>query len=241
PGLAQVRARLRDAWAEPGTRLGLWAHFVTQFSATVFGLLWGYPFLVAGQGLRPAVAGLLLSLLVVASALVGPVVGALAGRWPFRRSALVLTVVAVSAAAWTAVLAWPGRAPLWLLVVLVLALATNGPGSLLGFDYARTDNPPDRLGSATGIVNVGGFVAALALVLAVGLVLDLLGDGGPAYDLADFKVAFCLQYVLWALGLQRVFAHRRALRQRRLDERGVLVDPLPAAVRRKVRERRAHR
>ena len=239
PGLAQVRARLRAAWSEPGTRLGLWTHFVTQFSATAFGLLWGYPFLVAGQGLRPSAAGLLLSLLVVAGALVGPVVGALAARWPQRRSALVVAVVGVSAAAWTAVLAWPGRAPLWLLVVLVLALATNGPGSLLGFDYARTGNPPDRLGSATGIVNIGGFVAALTLVLAVGLVLDLRGGTGPAaYELADFKVALCLQYPLWALGLQRVVAHRRVLRRRRLDRTGVLVDPLHAALRRKARERR---
>ena len=41
---------------QPGTRLGLWTHFVTQFSGTVFALLWGYPFLVQGQGLSPTAA-----------------------------------------------------------------------------------------------------------------------------------------------------------------------------------------
>ena len=231
--LAEVRDRLRAAWREPATRLGLWTHFATQFSGTVFGLLWGYPFLVVGQGLSPARAGLLLSLLVVAGVGIGPSLGALAGRWPFRRSVLVVGIVVASATAWTAVLAWPGRAPLWLLVVLVLVLASNGPGSMLGFDYARTDNPADRLGSASGIVNVGGFVASLTTVLAVGLVLDLLsGPGG--YGLRELKAAFCLQYLLWALGLQRVAHHRRALRERRLAERGVLVDPLHRAVRRKV-------
>lgn len=232
--LAQVRARLQAAWREPATRLGLWTHFVTQFSGTVFGLLWGYPFLVVGQGLSPARAGLLLSLLVVAGVGIGPSLGALAGRWPFRRSVLVVAIVVASAAAWTAVLAWPGRAPLWLLVVLVLVLATNGPGSMLGFDYARTDNPADRLGSASGIVNVGGFVASLTTVLAVGLVLDLLA-GPQGYGLGELKAAFAVQYLLWGLGLQRVAHHRRALRQRRLAERGVLVDPLHRAVRRKVR------
>ena len=48
--LGEVRARLGAAWREPATRLGLWSHFVTQFSGSVFGLLWGYPFLVVGQG-----------------------------------------------------------------------------------------------------------------------------------------------------------------------------------------------
>ena len=43
----------------PGTRLGLWSHFSAQFGATVFALLWGYPFLVAGQGLSPSTAGTL--------------------------------------------------------------------------------------------------------------------------------------------------------------------------------------
>lgn len=53
-----------------------------------------------------------------------------------------LTIVSGSAAAWTLVLAWPGRAPFALLILLVLVLATNGPGSMVGFDYARTENPP---------------------------------------------------------------------------------------------------
>ena len=230
----EVRGRLGAAWREPATRLGLWTHFVTQFSGTVFALLWGYPFLVVGQGLSPSAAGLLLSLLVVAGVVIGPALGVLAGRWPFRRSVLVVGIVLASASAWTAVLAWPGRAPLWLLVLLVLALASNGPGSMLGFDYARTDNPADRLGSASGIVNVGGFVASLTTVLAVGLVLDLL-SGPDGYGLGELKVAFGVQYLLWGLGLQRVAHHRRALRRRRLEQRGVLVDPLHRAVRRKVR------
>ncbi|MCW2779498.1 MAG: Transporter, superfamily [Frankiales bacterium] len=235
-GLPEVRSRLADAWREPGTRLGLWTHFSTQFSGTVFGLLWGYPFLVVGQGLSPHAAGLLLSLLVLAGIGIGPSLGALAGRWPFRRSVLVRGIVLASASAWAVVLLWPGRAPLWLLVVLVLVLASNGPGSMLGFDYARTDNPADRLGSASGIVNVGGFVASLTTVLSIGVVLDLLAPAG-GYGLGDLKVAFALQYLLWAVGLQRVAHHRRALRRVRLAQRGVLVDPLHQAVRRRLRSR----
>ena len=170
------RRALAESWREPGTRLGLWTHFVAQFSGTVFALFWGYPYLVQGQGLRPTAAGALLTVLVLAGMAVGPVVGWLAGRWPLRRSAVVLALVAGSALAWAVVLAWPGRAPLPLLVLLVLVLASNGPGSMLGFDFARTENPPARLGSASGIVNIGGFVASLTTILAVGVLLDLTGS-----------------------------------------------------------------
>ena len=52
----EVRRHLRAAWREPGTRLGLWTHFATQFSGTVFALLWGYPFLVAGEDRSPGEA-----------------------------------------------------------------------------------------------------------------------------------------------------------------------------------------
>ena len=41
---------LAASWEHPGTRLGFWMHFSTQFSATTLGLLWGYPFFVRGEG-----------------------------------------------------------------------------------------------------------------------------------------------------------------------------------------------
>lgn len=229
-GLAQVRRDLRDTWREPGTRMGLWTHTVTQFSGTVFVLLWGFPFLVLGQGRTPGVAAGLLTLLVVVGMGVGPLLGKLVGVWPFRRSVLVFTVVAGTAVAWTAVLAWPGRSPLWLLVVLVVVLGTNGPASMIGFDFARTENPPTRLGGASGVVNVGGFVASLVTMLGVGVVLDLLTpDGSTDYSLDAFKAAFAVQYVLWALGAWEVLRYRRRMRER-LATRGVVLAPLHLAV-----------
>jgi MFS family permease len=144
-GLAELRRTLADAWREPGTRIGLYTHLVTQFSGTVFALLWGYPFLVVGEGRSPATAAGLLTLLVVVGMGVGPLLGRLCGRWPLRRSVLVFSILAATASVWTVVLLWPGRAPLWLLVVLVVVLATNGPGSMIGFDYARTENPAERM------------------------------------------------------------------------------------------------
>jgi MFS family permease len=220
PSGSRTRA-LAESWREPGTRLGLWSHFVTQFSGNAFALFWGYPYLVEAQGLSPAAASGLLTLLVVAGMGIGPVLGALAARFPVRRSAVVLGIVLGSASAWTLVLLWPGRAPLPVLVLLVLALASNGPGSMMGFDFARTENPPARLGSASGIVNVGGFVASLLTILAVGLLVDASGS---------YRVAMAVQYAFWAVGLVGVVRTRRRVRARR----GIVVDPFPRAVARRL-------
>ncbi|MGY1753608.1 MFS transporter [Blastococcus sp. SYSU D01042] len=240
-GLAELRGTLRATWQEPGTRIGLYTHLVTQFSGTVFALLWGYPFLVVGQGLSPGTAAGLLTLLVLVGMGVGPLLGRLCGRWPLRRSVLVFSILGATATAWTVVLAWPGRAPLPLLVALVVVLGTNGPGSMIGFDYARTENPAERLGSASGVVNVGGFVASLLTILAIGAVLDLLTPGSSTdYDLDAFRAAFAVQYVFWTIGLIGVVRHRRELRAR-LARDGVVLAPLATAVRARIRGGSAYR
>jgi MFS family permease len=229
--LRRVAHDLRSAWRHPGTRLGLWTHFTSQFPGTVFALMWGYPFLLAGEGLGTGVAGALFTLFVLSGVAAGPVLGVLVERHPLRRSWLVLGIVAVNVGAWTAVLAWPGRAPLWLITVLVLALASGGPGSMIGFDFARTFNPPNRLGTATGIVNVGGFVASLVTIQVVGLVLDARTGGSTTYGLDDFRLALSVQYVFWAVGVLGIVRSRRLVR-RRMAARGVVVPPLRDAVRR---------
>ncbi|GAA4252243.1 MFS transporter [Dactylosporangium darangshiense] len=214
PG-ARRELGLRSSWAHPGTRLGLWTHFVTQFSGSVFALLWGYPFLTQGEGLPAGTAALLLSLLTVGGLVMGPVIGHFCGRLPYHRSTLVLAIVGASALAWTVVLLWPGRAPLWLLTILVLVLTVNGPGSMIGFDYARSFNPADRIGGATGIVNVGGFVASILLIVAVGVLLEVQTAPGAEHpSLSAFRWAFAVQYLLWALGAVQVYRYRRTTRRR---------------------------
>jgi MFS family permease len=156
----------------------------------------------------------MLSGLILAGIVGGPLIGQFCGRLPYHRSTLVLAIVGSTALIWGAVLLWPGRAPLWLLVILVGVLAINGPGSMIGLDYARTNNPTTRLGSATGIVNVGGFTASILLISGIGLVLDRLApSGGGSYPLSAFRWAFALQYVLWAFGAVQVVRYRNTARR----------------------------
>lgn len=207
---------IRAAWAHPGTRLAFWSHFTTPFAGTAFVLLWGMPFLTAGEGLTTAQAASVMSLYVVVGMLLGPVMGELSRRVPHLRSqALVLPTVAVQALAWLAVIAYPGPAPLWLLLVLAVALATGGPASMIAFDHARTHNPSHRLSTATGVTNAGGFLAALIAILLIGLALDLQGAGTPdTYSLDAFRVAFLMQVPLWLLGAVFIVIERKRTRIR---------------------------
>jgi MFS family permease len=211
----QIRMRalaavLRSVWGNPGTRLGLWSHFTPQFSATVFALIWGFPFLVSGEGLSAGTASTLLMVMTGWVIVSGVVLGKLVSKVPFYRSWIVIAVVLAIAAAWAVVLLWPGRAPLWLLVVLVCVTGTGGPASMVSFDLARSFTPDERLGRATGIVNVGGFVASLLTIALVGIVLDFREPGGMAtYGLDDYKAALSVQYLFWALGVIQILRYRR--------------------------------
>ncbi|MBP3978403.1 nitrate/nitrite transporter [Microbacterium sp. BLY] len=207
---------IRAAWAHPGTRLAFWSHFTTPFAGTVFVLLWGMPFLTAGEGLTTAHAAGIISIYVVAGMILGPIIGDLSRRLPNHRSlALVLPAVGLQMAAWIAVIALPGPAPDWLLWVLAIALATGGPASMIAFDHARTHNPVHRLSTATGVTNAGGFIAALIAVFVIGLLLDAQGAGTPdTYTLDAFRVAFLTLIPLWVLGVVFILIERKRTRIR---------------------------
>jgi MFS family permease len=207
----RVLARtLRSVWGNPGTRLGMWTHFTSQFSTTVFAMLWGFPFLVRAQGLSTTTASTLLMLMTGWVIVSGLALGWLVARFPFYRSYIVLGVVAAIIVAWTAVLARSTPSPLWLLVVLVCVTATGGPASMVGFDLARSFTPVERVGRANGVVNIGGFTASLVSMAVIGWVLDLRQPGGmTAYGLDDYRLALSTQYLFWALGICQVLRYRR--------------------------------
>ncbi len=179
---------------------------------------------------------------------VGPVLGLLTARFPLRRSNIVLGIVVGMAIAWAIVLAWPGRPPVWSVILLVVVIAIGGPGSLIGFDFARTFNPLRSLGSANGIVNVGGFLASFVMMFLIGLVLDSFdhatgGSGSSAslYSLAGFRLAFLVQYLVVGIGVVFLIITRRQTRRHLHEQEGIEVAPLWVALSRAWRRRRSAR
>ena len=225
--------QLRESLARPGTQLGFWSHFVTQSSGTVFSLLWGFPLLTAGLGYPPSTASALLSLIVLAGVVAGPVLGILTARFPMRRSNLVIGIVVMIGVTWSTVLLWPGHPPFWLVITLVVVLGIGGPGSLIGFDFARTFNPMRSLGSANGVVNVGGFLASFVMMYLIGLVLDLENTARLAKGVAtdvfgwdSFRIALLVQYLVIGTGMVFLVRARSRTRTRLHADEGIEVAPL---------------
>src|SRR4029077_19910192 len=203
-----IGGQLRAVWMRPGTRLGFFGHMGTQFSMMVFVLLWGVPYLVSAQGLSATSAGALMTVFVFCTILIGPVIGMLTMGHSFRRASLLVRIIASNVTVWTAVLSLSGPAPLWLLVVLVVVLAADGPGSVVGFDIARTSNPSTNLGVAQSMVNTAGFMATLLVLAAMGIILTALGGFTPE----AFRVAWLVQYPVWAFAVVAVLITRRQSR-----------------------------
>lgn len=228
-------ATVKDSWRElpgtlasvishPATQLGFWIHFSSGFSYNTFVFMWGMPYLVVAQQMPATTAGILFTVLALASMAAGPVIGALTARHPLRRSTLALLMVSCSVLAWCLVLGWPGRAPTALLVLLVVVLAMTVPATAIGFDFPRTSLPYTRLGVANGVVIAGSFTGSTILILLMGVFLDHVSGGGAVYTPDQLRLAWALQLPFYAVGIAGILISRRALR-RQLAAVGVIVPP----------------
>lgn len=184
-----------SAWRVPGTRLGFWVHFTTMASPTTLGLLWGYPYLVQAQHLPAVQADEALGVLVIGGIVANPVLGAVTSRRRGVRMPLVAGYVLLAVATWVPLLVVPGRLPFGVLLCAFAVFAVGGPMSAIGFALARDYNPINRVGTATGVVNVGGFTATTMAALGVGVLVQATGS---------YRLGLLAVFLVMALGMSRV-------------------------------------
>ena len=175
PTAREAMRLLRQSLGRPGTQLGFWSHFVTQSSGTMITSALGLPLPHRRARLRPGGG---------AGLLVAP--RDRGRRSPDRSSASsrhasrCVDRISCSASSWSwrcagrAVLAWPDRPPIWLVVVLILARGRRWPRLADRIRLRAHLQPARSLGSANGVVNVGGFLASFLMMYLVGVVLDVL-------------------------------------------------------------------
>jgi MFS family permease len=192
-----VLETLRQAWRTPGTRHGFWVHLAVFCPFLTIGSLWGSPFLQQAQHFSAATAATYLLVLTAAFALSGPFVGAVAGRGVRAQNRTVLVLNALVATAWLVILAWPGGAvPHALLLVGFVLCGIATSGGMVAFDIGRRENPASAGGSATALVNCGGFSSAIVCLLLAGQVLS-----GHAHDAARYQLALAPMVVASLVGL----------------------------------------
>ncbi len=225
-GVATVAHRIRTAWGLPGTRLGFWVHFACMSTGTSFAVLWGVPYLQQGAGFSAAGAGAVLMAGVIGSALVSPLFGAVIGRRPAWRVPIAIGVCALTVLGWVVVSLGLGDHPAHAVVAPLFVLSMfGGPTSMAAFALARDYNQPGILGTASGVVNVGGFVATVIVAVGFGWVLDLQG-GTSAHTM---RHALLVAAAVQTLGTVRVIVWFRRVRAR-VREQQTVGRPVPVRV-----------
>lgn len=225
----KIRQKVSQNVRDPAVWTGFWVHFTLQSSGSSFILLWGFPFLVSAQGLPAAQASAILTAFVFIGFLVGPIFGSLGGRYPYRRSNLVITMAGAIILAWIVLIAPGSASPFWLLLACVLVIASGGPASMMAFDYIRSFVPSERASSASGLVNMGGFVAAFSLMFLVGSGLDAavrLGFAESVFSLNAFRFGLVAEILVTVGGLVCFVVSRNRLRTKLFNEQGIQIRPL---------------
>lgn len=202
---------VKQAWTQlvenvriPGIRMSFWTHFVTQPTTTSVTLLWAVPYLVTAEGQPIEFVAFILTAMVVFGLLTGPLVAEVCARAPHFRTRLVYVTVGLTVLAWLVMLLMPGKSPSWLLLICFLVISIGGPASMVAFDFTKDFVPKERLGSANGFANVGGFLASFIMMYLTGLVIDLLHNpesGIDRYNIDSFRWAFATQFLVIAVGL----------------------------------------
>lgn len=187
-----------------GTRMCFWIMFVSQSSGTVFALFWGVPFLIKGQGQTPVFASSMLFVQFALGLVVGGILGWVAVNRRAWRVRIFLSVGFAQVVSWLVLGFLPGRAPVWLLVVVVSAISIGAPTSMIAMDFSRNLIPAQRRGSANGFINVGGHLATFIMMAFAGLVLDLVQGANRAdtpFTFEGFRWAMSTQVIVLLVGL----------------------------------------
>lgn len=210
--LRVAASQLVENAKNPGVRMAFWTHFVTQSTTTSVGLLWAVPYLVTAEGQPHDFAALTLTSMVFFGFITGPLIGGLCAKRPEMRGLLVYLVVAMISVTWVVLLTHPGQTPAVVLYVAFLVISVGGPASMIAFDFTKDMVTKDRLGSANGFANVGGFLATFVMMYLTGLVIDIYKNATGAaerYTVDAFRWGFSAQFLVIAVGITFFTIERR--------------------------------
>lgn len=208
---------LKDVFTSRPAWSGFFLHWMSLVTVNSFLFMWGVPYMTS-SGISATEVGTLLTLNVVIMVALGPLIGVFTGHFPQRRPLLGWIAGTILTVTWTITLLVPGQLSAWQLIPLITALAIGSATCSVGFDLARTGVPRRAIGTATGMVNIGGYSASLVSVLMIGVVLDLR-TGEDTATLLDYRVALASQLALMVVAGIGLWATTRPRRQDALASR----------------------
>ncbi|MFY9314723.1 MAG: MFS transporter [Burkholderiales bacterium] len=184
---AQPAAGASGAWlrglAQVSSNGQTWLAFIVLFgligSYLTFSGLWAVPYLTDALGMSRELATLHVTVMILGFAFGAPAAGLLSDRIGLR--VLPLRVLAVLyLACWLPwVMGW--SLPFWASMCVFAGMGLGIAGAVTCWAVAKENNPPALSGTATSLVNSGGFLAVALLQPAVGWIIDQRA-GAPALD-----------------------------------------------------------
>ena len=204
--------QLLENLKNPGIRMSFWTHFVTQPTTTSVMLLWAVPFMVTAERQSHDFAAFTLTSMVLFGFITGPIIGSWCAKYPGRRGLLVYAVVALTSLTWVFIVSQNQVLPAWVLYTCFLLISVGGPASMIAFDFSKEIVPKQRLGSANGFANVGGFLATFVMMFLTGVVIDFVHEGSSnpeRYTVQAFQYGFAAQLSVVAIGITCFTIERR--------------------------------
>jgi sugar phosphate permease len=195
-GLAQVAAN-SQTWLTFAVLFGLVGSYLT------FSGLWAVPYLTDALGMNRERATLHVTVMILSFALGAPAIGFLSDRIGLRLPPLRILSVFYLACWLPWVMGW--SMPEWASMAVFAGMGLGISGAITCWALAKENNPPALSGTATSLVNGGGFIAVALLQPSVGWIIDH-SSGAPVLDayrsaatllaavaLAGVLAAFCLR------------------------------------------------
>ena len=213
PGDASAEgvAPARGAWSVGLARVAAngqtWLAFIALFglvgSYLTFSGLWAVPYLTDARGMGRADATLHVTVMILGFAFGAPVAGMLSDRIGRRLPPLRMLSILYLACWLPWVMGW--SMPNWASMAVFALMGIGISGVVTCWALAKEHNPPALSGTATSLVNGGGFLSVALLQPAIGWVIDH-SAGVPAPDAyrgaAALLAAVTLAGVLAAFGLR---------------------------------------
>jgi predicted MFS family arabinose efflux permease len=179
--------------------------------------LWGIPYLTTHYQLSAVKSATILSALLVAWGLGGPVLGALSEKTG-RRKPIYFCALCIALMGWIPVLFFKPM-PLWFVIIVFVLIGFASSAIIISFAFIKESVPPALTGSVTGVCNMGMEMGPMILQPAIGWLLDfkwngLSENGIRIYDLGAYHLAFGTMIGLSLLGtLIILFARETYCRQ----------------------------
>lgn len=180
--------RNKQAWANAG-------YSGMGFAVlTVFGALWGVPFLELKYQVSLTEAVLLADLLFAGAAIGCPLMSVLDNR--IQNRSLILAAAALVTAITLTILVFAPNLPMVFLVTLLLSAGISSSAYIINFTVGKEIVGPALRSTSLGFVNTLSVATAPLFQPLVGFIMDLLADVG-----LDNHVSYSLSNYQWSLAV----------------------------------------